>query len=141
MYATGLLFPLPIFVFTSPYAAVGGMTIAHGLRYLILMTLVALGGKLTTAGRRELLRLCVIGLVGGRRSASAPTFICRPRRRCGVCSACTQVSSARIFLVDARLWRLSRPLFARISRVPPNTFLTPATSGNLSRLPIDRLPI
>jgi hypothetical protein len=29
-YLMALLFVLPVFVFTSPYAAVGGLTIAHG---------------------------------------------------------------------------------------------------------------
>ena len=44
MYLMALLFSLPIFVFGSPYAAVGGMTIAHGFQYLLLVGLVA-GGE------------------------------------------------------------------------------------------------
>ncbi len=140
MYATGLLFPLPIFVFTSPYAAVGGMTIAHGLQYLILMALVALGGKLTTDGRRELLRLCVIGLVGGALLSfgSHLHLSATPSLR-SVFGLYAGLVCAH-FLVDARLWRLSRP-FPRAFLGSRLTFLTPVTSGNLSRLPIDRLPI
>ncbi len=43
VYGLALLFPLPIFLFTSPYAAVAGMTMAHGLQYLLLMGLLAAG--------------------------------------------------------------------------------------------------
>ncbi len=43
LYALALLFPLPIFLFASPWAAVAGMTIAHGFQYLLLTGLVALG--------------------------------------------------------------------------------------------------
>jgi hypothetical protein len=45
-YLTALLFGLPAFVFSSPYAAVGGMTVAHGLQYLLLVGLVT-GGTST----------------------------------------------------------------------------------------------
>ena len=41
MYLMGLFFSVPVFVFASPYAAVGGMTIAHGMQYLLLVSLVA----------------------------------------------------------------------------------------------------
>src|SRR5205814_7921716 len=36
VYLVSLVVSLPVFVFASPYAAVGGMTIAHGAQYLIL---------------------------------------------------------------------------------------------------------
>ena len=42
-YLMALLFFAPVFVFRSPYAAVGGMTIGHGLQYLLLVGLVAAG--------------------------------------------------------------------------------------------------
>jgi hypothetical protein len=42
-YLTALLFGLPAFVFSSPYAAVGGMTVAHGLQYLLLVWMVTNG--------------------------------------------------------------------------------------------------
>jgi hypothetical protein len=37
VYMTSLCFALPVFAFRSPYAAVGGMTIAHGFQYLLLV--------------------------------------------------------------------------------------------------------
>ena len=45
VYLLALIFSLPVFVFASPYAAVGGMTIAHGFQYLLLVGLVAAGGR------------------------------------------------------------------------------------------------
>jgi hypothetical protein len=47
MYLIALLFCLPVFVFAEPYAAVSGMTIAHGMQYLLLMGLVAGAGRVT----------------------------------------------------------------------------------------------
>lgn len=41
VYGTSLLFFLPVFLFESPYAAVAGLTIAHGMQYLLLMGLIA----------------------------------------------------------------------------------------------------
>jgi hypothetical protein len=64
MYGLALLFPLPIFLFSSPYAAVAGMTMAHGFQYLLLMGLVAAGN----APRKRLggvAALCAIAVLGG----------------------------------------------------------------------------
>ncbi len=65
-YLMALLFFLPVFAFASPYAAVGGLTIAHGAQYLLLMGLVAGGGPV--GGTVRALRLAVlvnIMLIGG----------------------------------------------------------------------------
>ncbi len=43
-YLISLFFVLPVFVFASPYAAVGGMTAAHGLQYLVLVSNISLIG-------------------------------------------------------------------------------------------------
>ncbi len=64
MYALALLFPLPIFVFTSPYAAVAGMTMAHGFQYLLLVGLVATGSAPRERWRR-VSALCTLAVVGG----------------------------------------------------------------------------
>ncbi len=65
MYLMALLFSLPIFVFRSPYAAVGGMTIAHGFQYLLLVGLVAAGNRRGTARLLGVAVFCNIALVGG----------------------------------------------------------------------------
>jgi hypothetical protein len=43
MYLVSLLFWAPMFLFTSSYAAVGGMTVAHGFQYLVAVGLVLAG--------------------------------------------------------------------------------------------------
>ena len=43
VYLMSLVFSLPVFLFSSPYAAVAGLTVAHGLQYLLLMTMLAAG--------------------------------------------------------------------------------------------------
>ncbi|HWG75104.1 MAG TPA: hypothetical protein VG184_13725, partial [Acidimicrobiales bacterium] len=43
VYVLSLLFWTPMFLFESPYAAVSGMTIAHGFQYLVLVGLVLAG--------------------------------------------------------------------------------------------------
>jgi hypothetical protein len=61
-FLVALLFFAPVFVFRSPYAAVGGMTIAHGMQYLLLVGLIA--GAKARDGRRSigLATLCDAGL-------------------------------------------------------------------------------
>ncbi|WP_152627991.1 hypothetical protein [Streptacidiphilus neutrinimicus] len=44
LFGTALGFFLPVFLFDSPYAAVAGLTMAHGFQYLVMMGLVAGGG-------------------------------------------------------------------------------------------------
>ncbi|WP_037605260.1 hypothetical protein [Streptacidiphilus rugosus] len=44
LYGAALGFFLPVFLFDSPYAAVAGLTMAHGLQYLLMMGMVAGGG-------------------------------------------------------------------------------------------------
>ncbi len=61
-YLTCMFFVLPVFGFSSPYAAVGGMTVAHGLQYLLLVSLIA-GGRApagTSAGARPSAYLGVV---------------------------------------------------------------------------------
>ena len=61
MYLIALLFSLPVFVFSEPYAAVSEMTIAHGMQYLLLMGLVAAGsGRIAAVAM-----LCNVALIGG----------------------------------------------------------------------------
>jgi hypothetical protein len=115
MYVTALLFPLPIFVFTSPYAAVGGMTVAHGLQYLMLMALVARGPasmkaiRPTESGRAGLAVMCAIALVGGvALSATSHLHLSSSSILRGVFGLYLGIVCAH-FVVDARLWRLSRP--------------------------------
>ena len=64
-YATSLLFFLPIFLFSSPYAAVSGVVLAHGLQYLILMGWMALGSRTPRQRVREAALFGAVTIVGG----------------------------------------------------------------------------
>lgn len=103
VYLMSLCFPVPVFCFTSPYAAVGGMTIAHGLQYLLLVGLVAAG-----AGRRRTVRLmalCDIALAGGVSLAAASHLHDAAPVVFGLYLGTVMAH----FVVDAALWRMRDP--------------------------------
>ena len=111
VYLTSLCFTLPVFVFRSPYAAVGGMTIAHGLQYLLLVGLVAAGSP---RGSQRVLRLAALGnvaLIGGIVLNAASHLHGGGVAARGVFGAYLGVVMAH-FVVDAGLWRL-RDAFPR----------------------------
>jgi hypothetical protein len=125
LYLLALLFPLPIFLFTSPYAAVGGLTIAHGLQYLLLVGTVTTGPVTTgtehqAQSRRRLMLLtsaallCGVALTGASHLhySTYPAF----RVVFGVYVGLVMAH----FIVDAAIWRMRDPfpraLLAR--RVP-----------------------
>jgi hypothetical protein len=110
-YATSLLFCLPVFVFASPYAAVGGMTIAHGLQYLLLVVLIA-GGGTRPARPVKLATLANIALIGGAAlSAASHLHDASPAARL-LFGAYLGVVMAH-FVIDAGLWRMRDPLARR----------------------------
>jgi hypothetical protein len=124
MYLMGLFFGVPVFVFASPYAAVGGMTIAHGLQYLLLVSLVAVGGP-GQAGRA--LRLAVLGnvaLIGGAVLAvTSHLHSGGPEVRLLFGAYLGAVMAH--FVVDAGLWRLRDP-FPRAFLARRVPYLMPA---------------
>jgi hypothetical protein len=108
VYLVSLLFSLPVFLFTSPYAAVGGMTIAHGLQYLLMVGLVAVGRTGGAARRVRLVALCNVALVGGAvLSVASHLHGAAPAGRF-LFGAYLGVVMAH-FVVDAGLWRLRDP--------------------------------
>ena len=119
MYLMGLFFSVPVFVFVSPYAAVGGMTIAHGMQYLLLVSLVAAGGPGEAGRALRLAVLCNVALIGGAVLAvTSHLHSGGPAVRL-VFGAYLGAVMAH-FVVDAGLWRLRDP-FPRVflaRRVP-----------------------
>jgi hypothetical protein len=107
-FLAALLFFSPVFVFGSPYAAVGGMTIAHGMQYLLLVGLIA-GGK-ARDGRRSigLATLCNVALLGGLALSCASHLHGAPAPERSLFGAYLGVVMAH-FVVDAGLWRLRDP--------------------------------
>ena len=65
VYLVSLGFFAPVFACGSPYAAVGGMTIAHGLQYLLLLGLVAAGNPRSSRRAVRLAALGNVALAGG----------------------------------------------------------------------------
>jgi hypothetical protein len=106
MYLMGLFFSVPVFLFASPYAAVGGMTIAHGMQYLLLLSLIGAGVE---AGRvLRLAVLCNVALIGGAVLAMASHLHSGGTPERLVFGAYLGAVMAH-FVVDAGLWRLRDP--------------------------------
>jgi hypothetical protein len=135
MYLMALLFSLPIFAFRSPYAAVGGMTMAHGFQYLLLVGLVAAG---TRQGTSRWLRLAVfanIALVGGVLLSGASHLHGFPPAIRLVFGAYLGVVTAH-FVIDAGFWRMRDPfprafLARHVPGLAPPRAKVPAADGSL----------
>jgi hypothetical protein len=123
VYLTSLCFFGPVFAFGSPYAAVGGMTIAHGLQYLLLVGLVAAGnGQLPGRGIR-LAVLCNVALIGGA-ALSAASHLHGAALAGRLAFGGYLGAVMAHFVIDASLWRLRDPF--------PRAFLASRVPGLLS---------
>jgi hypothetical protein len=140
-YLMALTFSLPIFVFGSPYAAVAGMTIAHGLQYLVLVGLVLRGSSMGRASMPRLIALANGALIGALAlSAASHLHNSVPLGRV-VFGMYAGVVMAH-FVVDAGLWRLRDPFPRELldSRVP--YLLAPLAGPRIPTGPsMVRLPI
>ncbi len=105
MYLISVAFFVPVFVFSAPFAAVGGIVLAHGFQYLLLVGLVA-GGTPGVTGRVVTLAILVnVALVGGLAlSVASHAHNGAPGTR-AVYGAFLGVVMAH-FVIDAGLWRL-----------------------------------
>jgi len=65
VYLTSLLFFTPVFVFTSPYAAVAGLTVAHGYQYLLIVGLVSSAPRPSRTPAVGLAVMAAIAIAGG----------------------------------------------------------------------------
>jgi len=134
VYLVSLCFSIPVFVFSSPYAAVGGMTIAHGLQYLLLVGLVAAGRGRGTSRLLGLAVLCNVALLGGGAlSLASHMHGGNAAERC-LFGAYLGVVMAH-FVIDAGMWRLRDPFPRRFlaSHVP---YLV-ASRGSLTKHLVD----
>jgi hypothetical protein len=133
-YLMALFFSLPVFVFASPYAAVGGMTIAHGLQYLLLVGAVAAGGRRRAGRTLRLAALGNIALLGG--AALEVTSHLHGGAPAGRLLFGAYLGAVMAhFVIDAGLWRLRDP-FPRaflaqhvpylVKSVPVGTAVSPA---------------
>lgn len=128
VYLISLGFFLPVFVFPSPYAAVGGMTVAHGLQYLLLLGLVAVGRRQAAGRAIRLAVLANIALVGGA-VLSAASHLHGAAAMAGRVAFGAYLGAVMAhFVIDATLWRLRDPF--------PRAFLAARVPGLLP----DRVP-
>lgn len=105
LYLAGLLFFAPVWLFESPYAAVAGLTIAHGLQYLLLVGLVAAGPAPSHATRVSVLVLVNLALFSGLAlNRMSHLHDAAPLGR--VLFGAFLGLSAAHFVIDAGLWRL-----------------------------------
>jgi hypothetical protein len=136
VYMTALCFALPAFAFRSPYAAVGGMTIAHGFQYLLLVGLVAAGGPRGTRRALRLAALCNVALIGGVALNAASHLHSGGAPGRFVFGAYLGVVMAH-FVIDAGLWRLRDPFPRRFL----STYIPYLVRPSQSRVPEPRLTI
>jgi hypothetical protein len=108
VYLSSLGFFVPLFLFRSPYAAVAGVTIAHGLQYLLLVGLVAASRHQTLTRTCAMATFVNVGLVGGSALALASHLHAGPAARRLVFGAYLGLVMAH-FVVDGGLWRLREP--------------------------------
>jgi len=131
-YLMAVLFFLPVFAFASPYAAVGGLTIAHGAQYLLLMGVVAGGRSVGPTNRMStalsLAILVNIALIGGGMLEVASHLHDQAGLVRGLYGAYLGVVMAH-FVIDAGLWRLRDPF--------PRKFLA-SRAPYLLRSPVPR---
>ncbi|MDQ1747364.1 MAG: hypothetical protein QOD07_1627 [Frankiaceae bacterium] len=103
-------FPLPLLLTTSPYAALGGMTVAHGLQYLLLVGMVVAGPANKRTNKRVpeamLLLAGVLAVAGAL--AGAPHLHHGPAATRAVFGVYLGVVMTH-FVLDAGLWRLRDP--------------------------------
>jgi hypothetical protein len=138
IYLLSLLFSLPIFVFPSPYAAIGGMTIAHGFQYLLLVGLVAAaGGRRGTARTLRVTVFCNVALVGGALLGGASHLHGSPPLLRLLFGAYLGAVMAH-FVIDAGFWRMRDP-FPRQFMGRHVPYLVPPVAQ--VRSPMDRRPI
>lgn len=105
VYGLALLYFLPVFVFTSPYAAVAGLTAAHGYQYLLIMALVAGGERPGLSRLVSLALLLNVGLLlGTALNLASHLHGSAPAGR-ALYGAYLGAVMAH-FVVDAGLWRL-----------------------------------
>ena len=132
---TSLCFFAPAFLFHSPYAAVAGMTIAHGLQYLLLVGMMSGGGEPGTDRIVGAATFLAIALLGGLALSAASHLHAGPAAERILFGIYLGLVMSH-FVVDGGLWRLRQP-FARAllaSRlpylVPPRT--APTSEGDRS---------
>jgi hypothetical protein len=104
IYLLSLGFFAPVFLFSSPYAAVAGIVLAHGFQYLLIVGLVAAGQR-RLAPALQLGVLLNVALFGGIALNLASHLHNGSTAARAVYGAYLGLVMTH-FVVDAGLWRL-----------------------------------
>lgn len=123
-YVVAVCFSCPIFFTSSPYAAVAGMTIAHGLQYLGILGLVAAG---PIARRRRGVRVALLVNVAffGGLAIHAASRLSDPIPGGHLAFGAYLGVYVAHFVVDAGLWRMSLPSSRRFVAAALPRLITP----------------
>jgi hypothetical protein len=105
---SSLGFFAPVFFFHSPYAAVAGMTIAHGAQYLVLVGLMSGGGGPGADRVVGVAAFITLALLGGIALSTASHLHGGPGAERAVFGLYLGLVMTH-FVVDAGLWRLRQP--------------------------------
>ncbi len=106
LFVVALTFSLPVFLFSSPYLALGGMTLAHGLQYMVLVGFVASSGRSAESRWFNWALLLNVALVGGGLLALTSHLHSGGAGERLVFGAYLGVVMSH-FVVDSALWRQS----------------------------------
>lgn len=106
VYLISLLFFLPVFVFTSPYAAVAGLTVAHGFQYLLIVGLVSAAPRPRRGGLAGLATMATVATLGGAALSQASHLHGSPMPLERALYGAFLGAVMAHFVIDAGLWRL-----------------------------------
>jgi hypothetical protein len=109
VYLMAVIFPAPLLLTSSPYAAVGGLTLAHGLQYLLLVGHVMVGSPAHRSERPSAARLAAVMAIVVAAAGVLATTAHLHGRADSVARALFGAYLAAVmahFVVDAGLWRL-----------------------------------
>jgi hypothetical protein len=106
IYLISLLFFAPVFVFTSPYAAVAGLVVAHGYQYLLIVGLVAGAPRRGRPGVIGLALMMSVALLGGMALSYASHLHGSPVALERALYGAYLGAVMAHFVIDAGLWRL-----------------------------------
>jgi hypothetical protein len=109
VYFVAVAFPLPLVVTRSPYAAIGGLTLAHGLQYLLLVGQVVVGPSGHRQPRaREARVVAILALILLAAGTLATASHLHDNRQLAARAAFGGYLGLVMthFVVDAGLWRL-----------------------------------
>jgi hypothetical protein len=128
VYLVAVSFPLPLLLTRSPYAAIGGLTLAHGLQYLWLVGNVVSGPPSACRRPVEVARLITLAtvIVAAAGVLAALSHLHADARFLGkmLFGAYLAVVMTH-FVVDAGLWRLGEEFPRRwLSRRLPQLLVT-----------------